>query len=245
METMIGAGFTTVTNAVADRVGSVTLAACTVTTFGTGGTAGALYNPVLSIVPSVVFPPATPSTDHVAPWFELPVTLSVNCCVCPTITVCAGGFTTTTTSTASVSALEVPPPGAGVVTATARLPAFANCAAGTSALNCVALPYVVASAVLPNSTTDCALKPVPVTVSVVFPLPALMVAGKMVLATGAGFTMVTVAAAERVGSVTLAAVKVTVFGAGGTAGAVYNPVLSTVPTVTYPPATPSTDQVAP
>ena len=45
---------------------------------------------------------------------------------------------------------------------------------------------------LPNSTTDCAQKPVPVTVSVVFPLPALIVAGEMVLTTGAGFTMVTV-----------------------------------------------------
>jgi hypothetical protein len=46
--------------------------------------------------------------------------------------------------------------------------------------------------VLPNSTTACALKPVPVTVSVVLPLPALIVAGEMVLTTGAGFTMVTV-----------------------------------------------------
>jgi hypothetical protein len=39
---MIGAGFTTVTDAVADHVGPVRLAACTITTFGTGGTAGAV-----------------------------------------------------------------------------------------------------------------------------------------------------------------------------------------------------------
>jgi hypothetical protein len=78
-----------------------------------------------------------------------------------------------------------------VLTATARLPAFANCAAGTTAVNCVALPYVVASAVLPNSTTDWAQKPVPVTVSVVLPLPTLMVPGEMLLTTGAGFTRVT------------------------------------------------------
>jgi hypothetical protein len=204
-----------------------------------------VYNPVLPIVPTVALPPTTPLTDHVAPWFVLPVTLSVNCCVCPTVIVSAAGFTATITSTASVSALEVPPPGAGVVTTTVRFPAFANCAAGTTAVNAVALPYVVASAVLPNSTTACALKPVPVTVSVVFPLPALIAAGKMEATAGGGFTMVTVAVADRVGSVTLAAVNVTVFGAGGTAGAVYNPVLSTVPTVTYPPATPSTDHVAP
>jgi hypothetical protein len=159
--------------------------------FGVGGTVGAVYSPVLPIVPTVVYPPATPSTDHVAPWFVLPVTVAVNCCACPTITVCAEGFTATTTSTANVSALEVPPPGVGVVTAISRLPAFANCAAGSTAVNCVALPYVVASAVLPNSTTDCAQNPAPVTVSVVFPLPALIVAGEMALSTGAGFTMVT------------------------------------------------------
>jgi hypothetical protein len=45
----------------------------------------------------------------------------------------------------------------------------------------------------PNSTTDCAQKPVPVTVSVVLPLPALTVAGEMELTTGAGFTIVTAA----------------------------------------------------
>jgi hypothetical protein len=104
-----------------------------------------------------------------------------------------GGFTATTTTTLSITGLEVPPPGAGVVTSTPTLPAFANCAAVTTALNCVPLPYVVASPVLPNSTTDCGVNPVPVTVSVVFPLPAFTVAGAMELTTGAGFTMVTAA----------------------------------------------------
>jgi hypothetical protein len=144
----------------------------------------------LSIVPAVALPPTTPFTDHVA-LFVLPVTLTANCCVCPTVSIRAGGFTATTTTTLSVTALEVPPPGAGVVTASVGLPAFVNCTAGTIAVNCVALPYVVASAVLPNSTTDCTQKPVPVTVSVVLPLPALTVAGEMVLTTGAGFTMLT------------------------------------------------------
>jgi hypothetical protein len=179
-----------------------------------------VYNPVLSIVPTVVYPPATPFTDHIAPWFVLPVTVAVNCCDCPTITVCTGGFTATTTSTARVRALEVPPPGAGVATATARLPAFANCAAGTTAVNAVGFTYCVASAVAPNCTTDWALKPVPVTVSDVFPLPALTVAGAMVLTTGAGFTMVTVAAAVCAGSARLAAVTVTVFDDGRVVGAV-------------------------
>jgi hypothetical protein len=107
-----------------------------------------------------------------------------------------------------------------VVTATARLPAFANCAAGTTAVNTVGFTYCVASAVAPNCTTDWALKPIPVTVSDVFPLPALTVAGAMVLTTGAGFTMVTVAAADCAGSATLAAVTVTVFDDGSVVGAV-------------------------
>jgi hypothetical protein len=64
------------------------------------------------------------------------------------------------------------------------------------------------------------VKPVPVTVSVVFPLPALMAAGEMLLTTGAGFTMVSDAAADCAGSATLAAVTVTVFGDGTTPGAV-------------------------
>ena len=143
----------------------------------------------LLIIPTAALPPTTPFTDHVA-WFVLPVTSAVNCCACPTITVCAGGFTAATTSTASVRALEVPPPGVGVVTATPRLPAFANCAAETSAVNAVGFTYNVGSAAPPNSTTDWAQKPVPVTVSVVFPLPALTVAGEMLLTAGAGFTMV-------------------------------------------------------
>jgi hypothetical protein len=122
-----------------------------------------------------------------------------------------------TSSTARVSALEVPPPGAGVVTDTARLPAFANCAAGATAVNTVGFTNSVASAVPPNCTTDWAQKPVPVTISVVFPLPWLTVAGEMVLTTGAGFTMVTDACAD---CPELAAVTVTVFDEGGIPGAV-------------------------
>jgi len=219
MELIVGAGFTIVTDAVADHAGPVRLAASTVTTFGTGGTVGAVYSPVLPIVPTVALPPTTPFTDH-APWFVLPVTLAVNCCACPAIIVSAGGFNAATTSTASVSALEVPPPGAGVVTATARLPAFANCAAGISAVNTVGFIYSVASAVPPNCTTDWALKPVPVTVSDVFPLPTLSVAGEMELTTGTGFTMVTDAAADCAGSARLAAFTVTVFATGRPVGAV-------------------------
>jgi hypothetical protein len=154
----------------------------------------------------------------------------VNCCVCPTITVCAGGFTATTTTTLSVIAPEVPPPGAGVVTATARLPALAICPAATTAVSTVGFQYTVASPVPPNSTTDCGANPVPVTVSVVFPLPAFTVAGEIALTTGPGFTRVTEADADCVASATLVAVTVTVLGEGSVLGAVYSPVLLITPT---------------
>jgi hypothetical protein len=122
-----------------------------------------------------------------------------------------------TRSTARIRGVEVPPPGAGVVTDTARLAGFANCAAGATAVNNVRFTYSVGSAVPPNSTTDCTQKPVPVTVSVVFPLPSLTVAGEMLLTAGAGFTMVTDAPAD---CPELAAVTVTVFVEGGIPGAV-------------------------
>jgi hypothetical protein len=150
----------------------------------------------------------------------LPVTLTENCCACPTVTVGVEGFTATTTRMLSVTAFEAPPPGAGVVTVTGKLPAFANCAAVSVAVNCVVLPYVVASAVLPNSTLDCVVNPLPVTVRVAFPLPALTVAGEIELIAGTGSTIVTEAVAEAVELPTLAAVIVTVLGVGSAFGAV-------------------------
>jgi len=122
-----------------------------------------------------------------------------------------------TRSTARFSALEVPPPGTGVVTSTPSLPAFANCAAGATAVNTVGFRNSVASALPPNSTVDWGVKPVPVTVSVVLPLPSFTVAGEMLLTTGAGFTMVTEAPAD---CPPLAAVTVTTFVEGGIPGAV-------------------------
>jgi hypothetical protein len=61
--------------------------------------------------------------------------------------------------------------------------------------------------------------PVPVTVNVVFPLPAMTEAGEMELIAGTGFTIVTEAVADCVGSATLAAVTVTMLGDGRLFGA--------------------------
>jgi hypothetical protein len=144
-----------VTEAEAVRVGSTTLAAFTVTTFGEGGRAGAAYSPVALMVPTVAFPPARSFTDQLTPWLLLPVTVAVNCCLCVTFRVCVVGLTATTISTVRFTAFEVPPPGLGVTTVTAKLPALASCAAGTTAVNCVELPKVVVSAVPFNRTLDC------------------------------------------------------------------------------------------
>ena len=78
----------------------------------------------------------------------------------------------------------------------------------------------VARAVVPACTTDCRANPVPFSVSVVLGLPALTLEGEIELRAGAGFVMATDAEAVRVGSATLVAFTVTVFGEGGTAGAV-------------------------
>jgi hypothetical protein len=42
---------------------------------------GTVYRPLVEMVPTVVLPPVTPSTDHVTAVFVVPVTVAVNCCV--------------------------------------------------------------------------------------------------------------------------------------------------------------------
>ena len=57
----------TVTCAVADLVGSSIDVAVTVTVAGDGTAAGAVYEPVEVIVPTVALPPETPSTSQATP----------------------------------------------------------------------------------------------------------------------------------------------------------------------------------
>jgi hypothetical protein len=52
------------------------------------------------------------------------------------------------------AAFEVPPPGVGLVTVTATVPAEAMAEAGTAAVNCVALTKVVVAAVPPKLTIE-------------------------------------------------------------------------------------------
>ncbi len=69
-----------VTVAEPDWVESATLVAVMVTVFGDGAVGGAVYKPALVIIPTVLFPPATPLTLQVTWVFDVPVTVAVNCC---------------------------------------------------------------------------------------------------------------------------------------------------------------------
>jgi hypothetical protein len=82
-------------------------------------------------------------------------------------------------------AVEVPPPGAGLITVTATVPAEATLEAGMAAVNCVELTNVVAGADPPKLTVDAATKFVPLIVSVKAASPATALFGEIALIAGA------------------------------------------------------------
>jgi hypothetical protein len=96
----------TVTLALADLVVSATETVVTVTVAGDGTDGGALYRPLVLIVPTVEFPPVTPFTFHITAVFDVFDTVAVNCFVFEIRTVAllgemltltgGGGFTTLT-----------------------------------------------------------------------------------------------------------------------------------------------------
>ena len=77
----------------------------------------------------------------------------------------AGWFGSEKPTMASVTAPEVPPPGVGLNTVAEAVPDAEMAPAVTDAVNCVALPNVVARAVPLSFTTEVLIKLVPVTVS--------------------------------------------------------------------------------
>jgi hypothetical protein len=89
------------------------------------------------------------------------------------------------------------------------------------------------------------VKPVPVSVNLVFALPAGTTVGEIEESAGGGFTMVTDADAAFVASARLVAVTVTVLGDGSIVGAVYSPVLLIVPKAELSPTDPFTDHETP
>ena len=80
--------------------------------------------------------------------------------------------------------LEVPPPGAGLVTVTASTPVEAKLEAAMAAVNCVELTNVVVGAAPPKLAIEAATKFVPLIVSVKAAPPATAVFGEIVLIVG-------------------------------------------------------------
>jgi hypothetical protein len=95
--------------ALPDFVPSAALVAVTVTLAGDGGAAGAVYKAVVAlvvtIVPSVEFPPAIPFTLQLNPAAGSPlaVIVAVNTCAPPVGTLAVGGATDTEMSSSSVT----------------------------------------------------------------------------------------------------------------------------------------------
>ena len=84
---------------------------------------------------------------------------------------------------------DVPPPGAGFVTATVAVPAVAISAAVMAAVSCVALTKIVVLATPLNFTTEVDTNPVPLTVSVKAAPPAVALVGEREVSVGAGLLM--------------------------------------------------------
>jgi hypothetical protein len=82
--------------------------------------------------------------------------------------------------------LDVPPPGAGLVTVTASVALEATLDAGMAAVSWVELTNVVTGAAPPKLTVDAASKFVPLIVSVNAAPPATPVFGEIVVIVGAG-----------------------------------------------------------
>jgi hypothetical protein len=107
-------GGVTVTVAEALRAVSAWDTAVTVTVLGDGTVLGAVYSPLESMVPTVVFPPATPFTCQLTAVLLEKVTDAVNCCVEVTATEVLEGLTdigvatvTVASAVLVVSALEI------------------------------------------------------------------------------------------------------------------------------------------
>jgi hypothetical protein len=90
----------------------------------------------------------------------------------------------------NVTAFDVPPPGAGFTTVMDAVPALAIRAAGTVAVSCVALTYVVVSGLPFQFTVEPETKLVPFTVSVNCAPPAVAEVGLIELIVGTGLLIV-------------------------------------------------------
>src|SRR5262249_60476021 len=92
---------------------------------------------------------------------------------------------------AKFTAFEVPPPGAGLVTVTDAVPAFAILAAGTVTVSCVLLTKRVLFRAVPfQLTAEPLTKFVPLTVKLNCDPPAVALLGERLLMFGSGLLTV-------------------------------------------------------
>ena len=90
----------------ADFVVSAFEVAVTVTVAGLGTAEGAVYRPLLEIVPQVAPEQPLPLRLQLTAVLDMPVTVAVNCCVLPTTTVAVIGETLTPTAGRMVTLAE-------------------------------------------------------------------------------------------------------------------------------------------
>lgn len=95
-----------------------------------------------------------------------------------------------------LTALDVPPPGAGLLTVTLDVPVVAMSVAGICAVSCVALTNAVVRALPFHCTVEPATKPLPFTVKVNAAPPAVAPVGFKLLIVGEGLLIVKVAAGD-------------------------------------------------
>ena len=100
MPVMVGVGFRTVTALVEFFVESAALTAVTVIVFGEGSAAGAVYAPVVSMVPRAEEPPAALFTDQVTELLLVPVTVAEKVREAPARIFAVAGATVTATTAA-------------------------------------------------------------------------------------------------------------------------------------------------
>src|SRR5215469_4647469 len=173
------------------------------------------------MVPTLLFPYATPFTDQVTFTSVVPVTVAWNCVMLPAPTVALFGVTVTvilevTTTCTSIGA-EVAETGFGFVTVTGCVPTCAAVAVPV-AINCVGETNVVVSGCVPKFTTDPFTNPVPVSVKLKRS-PITINVGVTLVSTGTALPRVMEALPEAVVSATLVAVTVIVLGFGRIVGA--------------------------
>jgi len=98
--------------------------------------------------------------------------------------------------TVNISGVETPPPGAGFVTVTGKIPPLTICAAEMCAVNSDGLKKVVTTGTPAKLTTDAGTKLLPVTLRIRSGPPAAALAGSRVVAIGAGLLIVNISGVD-------------------------------------------------